>query len=81
MCPSPAGNISTSECRLPTPALSLQRHAATVKKPLCIEEPRFPLPNRPVQLLAHGLSAARRDYLRDYVRRLLSARGQEGFAC
>ncbi|KAH3814112.1 hypothetical protein DPMN_142601 [Dreissena polymorpha] len=36
---------------------------------------------RPVQLLAPGLSAARRDYLRDNVRTLLSARAQERFAC
>ncbi|KAH3808983.1 hypothetical protein DPMN_137345 [Dreissena polymorpha] len=37
--------------------------------------------DRPVQLLAPGLSAARRDYFRDNVRPLLSSRGQEGFAC
>ncbi|KAH3714849.1 hypothetical protein DPMN_057551 [Dreissena polymorpha] len=37
--------------------------------------------DRPVQLLAPGLSAARRDYLHYNVRPLLSARGQEGFAC
>ncbi|KAH3815129.1 hypothetical protein DPMN_143650 [Dreissena polymorpha] len=50
-----------------------------------IEEPRFPLhehrPSNCAQLLAPGLSAARRDYLRDNVRPLLSARGHEGFAC
>ncbi|KAH3806823.1 hypothetical protein DPMN_135151 [Dreissena polymorpha] len=51
---------------------------------LCLlKNPGFLFTNtdRPVQLLAPGLSGARRDYLRDNVRPLLSARGQEGFAC
>ncbi|KAH3784695.1 hypothetical protein DPMN_162659 [Dreissena polymorpha] len=37
--------------------------------------------DRLVPTLAAGLSAARRDYLRDNVRSILSARGREGFPC
>ncbi|KAH3729918.1 hypothetical protein DPMN_055896 [Dreissena polymorpha] len=51
---------------------------------LCLlKNPGFLFTNtdRPVQLLAPGLFAARRDYFRDNVRPQVSARGQEGFAC
>ncbi|KAH3897467.1 hypothetical protein DPMN_021655 [Dreissena polymorpha] len=50
---------------------------------LFAEERMFPLfdTDRPVPILAAGLSAARRDYLRDNVRCILSARGREGFPC
>ncbi|KAH3891160.1 hypothetical protein DPMN_015249 [Dreissena polymorpha] len=48
------------------------------KTSLCLlKNPVFLFTNtdRSVKLLAPGLSAARRDYLRDNVRHLLSARG------
>ncbi|KAH3769052.1 hypothetical protein DPMN_170299 [Dreissena polymorpha] len=42
---------------------------------------RFTNTDRPVPILAAGLSAVRRGYLRDNVRSILSARGREGFPC
>ncbi|KAH3712562.1 hypothetical protein DPMN_072312 [Dreissena polymorpha] len=48
---------------------------------LCLLCLLFTNTDRSVQLLTPRLSAALRDYLRDNVRTLLSARGQDGFAC
>ncbi|KAH3733429.1 hypothetical protein DPMN_039856 [Dreissena polymorpha] len=48
-----------------------------------LEHPSFRFTNtdRPVPLLALGLSAARLDYLRDNVRSLLSVRESDGAPC